>query len=262
MFIDSHAHIDFKGYDEDRKEVIERAVESGVELIVDIGNGDILEGSHEKAQSLASSYEFIYTTVGLHPHDASLLDNTLAEKLLKLSDHPKVIAWGELGLDYYYHHSPQEVQRRAFAEQIDMASTKKLPLVVHTRDAEKDTSEILSQNWKKTGFGGIFHCFTSSYELAKAGLDLGFLISFSGVITFKKSVDLRQTAAKIPLDRILIETDCPYLSPEPYRGKRNEPARVREVAKCLADLHNLSLEEVAEITNRNFRNFFNIPKSN
>lgn len=258
QFIDSHAHIEYHSYDEDREQVIERARAAGVEIMVCIGNGDIQTNSHEKAQQLADKYPFIYTTVGVHPHDASLLDDTLATKLLTLSEHPKVIAWGEIGLDYYYDNSPREVQQQAFRRQIALAKSRQLPIVIHTRDAESDTIKILEEDWQKNPLGGIFHCFTGSYELAKAGVEMGFLVSFSGVLTFKKSLDLRATAAHLPLDKILIETDCPYLAPQPYRGKRNEPAWVVEVARTLAELHNSTLEEVARITSENFRRFFRI----
>ncbi|MEW6729802.1 MAG: TatD family hydrolase [Acidobacteriota bacterium] len=259
MFIDSHAHIDFTGYDEDRDEVIARARTAGVDIIVDIGNGDLLTGSHEKAQALADRYPFIYTTVGVHPHDAKLLDDTLVARLLGFAQHPKVIAWGEIGLDYYYDNSPREIQRKAFQRQLELACTCRLPVIIHTRDAEEDTLQILREHWADTGLGGILHCYTGSYQLALAGLAMGFLVSFSGVLTFKKSSALREVARRLPLDCLLIETDCPYLSPEPFRGKRNEPAQVREVARQLAELHNLSIEAVAQVTSDNFRRFFNLP---
>lgn len=258
MFIDSHAHIDFYSYDDDRKEMIKRACDGGIDLIVAIGNGDVLKDSHEKAQALADEYPFVYTTVGLHPHDASLLDESLEKKLLELSKHPKVIGWGELGLDYYYDNSPREIQQKAFIKQLALARKRRLPVIIHTRDAEEDTKRILKEHWLDTGLAGIFHCFTGSYELALAAIEMGFLISFSGVITFKKSKELRETASKLPLDRLLIETDCPYLAPEPYRGKRNEPAWVKETAKQLAELHNTTIEKVAETTSNTFRKFFNL----
>src|SRR5262249_32631259 len=155
----------------DRDEVIARAREAGVEIVVDIGNGDILEGSHEKAQALAEQYPFIYTTVGLHPHDASLLDEALSTRLLALSEHPKVIGWGEIGLDYYYDNSPRDAQRAAFRRQLELARARRLPVIIHTRDAEADTEQILRECWADTGLGGIFHCYTGSYELAVAGID-------------------------------------------------------------------------------------------
>lgn len=225
MIIDSHAHIDFTGYDDDRDEVIARARSAGVDLIVAVGNGDIIEGSHEHAQQIAESYPFIYTTVGLHPHDAKLYNEQIEAYLLKLCKHRKVIAWGECGLDYYYMHSPQETQRRAFIRQLELAKELRLPVIIHTRDAEADTIDILHTYWAATGLRGIMHCFTGSYELAKAAIDIGMLISFSGIITFKKSAELRSVAAKLPLDTLLVETDCPFLSPEPHRGRRNEPVR-------------------------------------
>ncbi len=258
MFIDSHAHIDFYSYDEDRPEMIQRAQEAGIDIIVAVGNGDILKDSHKIAQQLADQYPFIYTTVGVHPHDASLLDQELENKLVALSHHPKVIGWGEIGLDYYYDNSPREVQQHAFIQQLKLAKERRLPVIIHTRDAEEDTKQILKEYWLDTGLRGIFHCFTGSYELAKAAVDMGFLISFSGVITFKKSKELRETAARLPLDSLLIETDCPYLAPEPFRGKRNEPAWVKETAKRLAELHSITIEKLGEITSNNFRKFFNL----
>lgn len=258
MFIDSHAHIDFYSYDPDREEVIKRARDGGVNIIVAVGNGDVTKDSHEKAQALADEYPFIYTTVGLHPHDALLFDEAMAARLVELSKHPKVIAWGEMGLDYFYDNSPQDVQRTAFISQLSLARERHLPIVIHTRDAEEDTKQILKEHWLDTGLSGVFHCFTGSYELAKAALDMGFLISFSGVITFKKSIELRETVAKLPLDRLLIETDCPYLAPEPFRGKRNEPLWVKETARHLAQIHNTTIEEVSQVTSNNFYKFFNL----
>ncbi len=255
--IDSHAHIDFKGYDEDRDACILRAREAGVQIIVNVGNGDICEGSHEKAQQIADSYPFIYTTVGVHPHDASLYSDELERHLLELAKHPKVIAWGECGLDYYYNHSPRDVQQRVFIRQLELAKQLKLPVVVHTRDAEADTEAILRQHWT-TGLRGILHCFTGSYRLASAGVEMGLFVSFSGVITFKKSTELRKVAGRLPLDSILIETDCPFLSPEPYRGRRNEPVRIVEIARALAEARSCTLEEVATATTANFFRLFNI----
>jgi TatD DNase family protein len=259
MFVDSHAHIDDQQYDNDRVAVIERARAAQVEVILDIGNGAIRDSSHTQAQQLATIYPFIFTTVGVHPHDAGLWPDWAA-KLQIAANYPKVIAWGEIGLDYYYHHSPPAVQQQAFREQLQVARARKLPVIIHTRDAELDTLNILREEWGGSGLEGIFHCFTGSYDLATAALDLGFLVSFSGVITFKKSVELQQTAARLPLDRLLIETDCPFLSPEPFRGKRNEPVRVIEVARQLAALQQKSLEEVAAVTTANFYQLFQLPR--
>jgi TatD DNase family protein len=259
MFIDSHAHIDDKQYLEDREAVIARAQAASVEVILDIGNGDIRAGSHAQAQQLADHYPFIFTSVGVHPHDA-LLWPDWAPRLQSWVNHPKVIAWGEIGLDYYYDHSPPAAQQQAFREQLQVARARKLPVIIHTREAEADTLNILQAEWASSGLGGIFHCFTGSYNLAKAALDLGFLVSFSGVITFKKSVALQQTAARLPLDRLLVETDCPFLSPEPFRGKRNEPVRVIEVARQLAALQQKSLAEVAAVTTANFYQLFQLPR--
>jgi TatD DNase family protein len=258
MFIDSHAHIEMDRFDEDREAVIERALEAGVEIIVNVGNGDVARDSHRAALQVAENYPFIYTTVGLHPHEASLLDDELLARLLDLSQHPKVIAWGEIGLDYYYDNSPREAQREAFRKQLQAARERRLPVVIHTRDAEADTLAILNEEWQDSGLPGIIHCFTGTRYLAEEAIRLGFFISFSGVLTFKKAEDLRATAKALPIEKVLIETDAPFLAPIPYRGKRNEPAYVIETAKAIAELRNLAYEEVGRITSENFKRLFNM----
>lgn len=258
MYIDSHAHIEMDRFDEDREAVIKRALSAGVEIIVNVGNGDVSRDSHTAAIQLAEAFPFIYTTVGLHPHEASLLDEELFARLMDLSKHPKVIAWGEIGLDYYYDNSPREVQRQAFRKQLQAARRRKLPAVIHTRDAEADTLAILTEEWKDSGLSGIIHCFTGTRQFAEAAIDLGFLISFSGVVTFKKAEDLRNTAKNLPLEKILIETDAPFLAPIPHRGKRNEPAYVVETAKALAELRQIAPEEVGRATSENFKRLFDM----
>jgi len=256
MYIDSHAHIEGSEFDADREAVIQRALDAGIDIIVCVGNGDVAADSHTAAFRVADQYPFIYTTVGVHPHEASLLDDKLCAKLMQLSLHPKVIAWGEIGLDYHYDNSPRDVQREAFRRQLRMARERRLPISIHTREAEADTLAILEEEWKGSELGGVIHCFTGTRSFAESAVELGFVISFSGVITFKSGGDLRETAGVLPLDRILIETDSPFLAPVPYRGRRNEPAFVVETARCLAELRDLTAEEVGRVTSENFYRLF------
>lgn len=261
MIIDSHAHLDVPVYDEDRAEVIARAREAGVELMLEIAGSDIGRGSLEKGLRLAEEHSFIYAAVGLHPHEASIYDEALEAELITASLRPKVIGWGEIGLDYHYDNSPRPAQRRAFERQLELALDRRLPAIIHTREAEADTLEILSRAWTLGGgaeVGGIIHCFTGTAEFAEAAVDMGFLVSFSGVLTFKKAEDLRAIAARLPLDRLLVETDCPYLAPIPHRGRRNEPAYVRATAECMAEIRGVSLEEIALATTTNFRRLFRL----
>lgn len=259
MFIDSHAHIDGPEYDADRDEVIQRARDAGVLAILNVGTGDPHSGALERAVALAEKNNDIYAAVGTHPHDARLFDDRAEERITKLiTDSARVIAWGEIGLDYHYDNSPREVQREVFRRQLRLAREINLPVIIHTREAEDDTLEILRAEWAEPGRRGIMHCFSGSLILAKGALDLGFLISFAGVLTFKKADELRAVAAAIPLERLLIETDCPFLTPIPYRGRRNEPAHVVEVARALAALHGKTLKEMGEVTTRNFHELFQI----
>lgn len=261
MFIDSHAHLDVEQYDADREAVIARARSAGVSMMLEICGSDVAKGSLEPGFKLAVDHPFIYAAVGVHPHEANLYDDALERKLLEMSEHEKVVGWGEIGLDYYYDNSPRDTQRRVFSRQLDIALERSLPVIIHTRDAEEDTMKILRESWVDRGgdgIGGIIHCFTGTQELADAALDMGFHISFSGVITFKNSTDLREIARTVPLDRLLIETDCPYLAPVPHRGKRNEPAFVIDTARKLAELNELSLDQIAEITSSNFKNLFEL----
>jgi TatD DNase family protein len=261
MFIDSHAHIEGDEFDADRDAVIQRARDTGVDIIVDIGNGELACDSHAAAIGLAELYPFIYTTVGVHPHEAQLYDQEVEARLIDLSNHPKVIAWGEIGLDYHYDNSPREVQRRVFRRQLQLARERKLPVTVHTREAEADTLALLTDEWSRSGLGGVIHCFTGSRWLAEQAIELGLYISFSGVVTFKKAEDIRSTVKHVPLNRMLIETDSPFLAPAPHRGKRNEPAYVVETAHALAGLRGLALEEVGRITSENFKRLFRIEVS-
>lgn len=256
MYIDSHAHIEGEEFNADREAVIQRALDAGVEIIVCVGDGEVAADSHAAAFSLADEHAFIYTTVGVHPHEARLLDDELCAKLAELAQHPKVIAWGEIGLDYHYDNSPREVQREAFRRQLRMARERGLPVSIHTREAEADTLAILNEEWKDSELGGVIHCFTGTRAFAEQAIELGFLISFSGVVTFKKAEDLRETARALPLDKILIETDSPYLAPVPYRGRRNEPAYVVETARAIAELRGLEVGEFARATSDNFKRLF------
>ena len=266
MFVDSHAHLDGKQFAADREQVIARAREAGVRTIVAIGNGD--GPPHlDAGVKLADQYPFMYATVGIHPHEASLADEAAYAEMARLARHPKVIAWGEIGLDYYYDHSPRDVQQRVFERQMQLAAEARLPIVIHCRPSENsdnamvDLLGMIEQQWAPLGLGGILHCFSGTWEQAKRGLDLGFMISFSGNVTFPKAQPIRDAALQVPLDRMLIETDCPYLAPVPFRGKRNEPAYVVETARKIGELRNLSAEQVGERTASNFYNFFKITET-
>jgi len=254
MFIDSHAHIDGHEFDQDRGEVIARAYAAGVSTILNVGTGDPHSDAFERAVELGQQNENIYTAIGTHPHDARLYDDVAEEKIKTLINNEHVIAWGEIGLDFHYDNSPRDVQIEVFKRQLRAARECDLPVVIHTREAEAETIEIL----KSEQCRGVFHCFSGSVDLARRAIEIGFMISFSGIVTFKKADELRAIAKQVPLDRLLIETDCPYLTPIPYRGKRNEPAYVVEVAHCLATLHDVTIEEMARITTENFNRFFGL----
>jgi len=253
--IDSHAHIDFPQFDVDRGAMLERARAAGVSTILAIGTGPGPE-KLDAALPYAESHDWIYTTVGIHPHEAKEVTPAHLKNLATLAQHPKVIAWGEIGLDYFYDHSPRDVQERVFRRQMELAHAAKLPIIIHCRDAWSDCLRLLEEVWKPTGLGGVLHCFTSTLEDARRGLDLGFMISFTGNLTYPKMQHLRDVAKALPLQNILLETDSPYLAPQRYRGKRNEPAYVVEVAQVLANVRNLPVEEVAQVTSENFRRFF------
>jgi TatD DNase family protein len=258
MFVDSHAHIDGPEFDADRDEVIERARAAGVSAILNIGTGDPHSSAFERAVELGRKHAGIYPAIGTHPHDARLYDQKAEEKIKTLIKSERVIAWGEIGLDFHYDNSPRDVQVEVFRRQLRAARECELPVVIHTREAESETIEILKSEYTGAERCGVFHCFSGSMNLAQKAIELGFMISFSGIVTFKKADELREVAKQVPLDRLLIETDCPYLSPIPYRGKRNEPAYVVEVARCLAGIHRLAIEEMARITTDNFHSFFRV----
>jgi TatD DNase family protein len=266
MFVDSHAHLDGKQFDSDREQVIARAREAGVRTMVAIGNGDGPPNLDAGIQ-LAEKYPFMYATIGIHPHEARLADDAAYETMERLARHPKVIAWGEIGLDYYYDHSPLETQKMVFSRQMELAAAANLPIVVHCRpsdgsdDAWKNCLGLIQNQWAAKGIGGILHCFTGTWPQAKQALDMGFMISFAGNLTFPKAQQIRDAALEVPLDRMLIETDAPYLAPVPHRGKRNEPAFVKETARRLGELRRLSVEDVGEQTSQNFYNFFKLAET-
>lgn len=257
--IDSHAHIDFPQFEGDREAMLQRARAAGVNAIVAIGVGPGPE-KLDAALPYAQAHDWIYTTVGIHPHEAKEVRPAHLETLARLAKHPKVIAWGEIGLDYFYDHSPREVQQKVFREQMDLAKGAKLPLVIHCRDAWGDCLDMLEEHWRGTGLGGVLHCFTSTIEHARRGVDMGFMVSFTGNLTYPKAQNIREVAKNLPLESILIETDSPYLAPQTMRGKRNEPAFVVEVAKTLGNVRNLGTEEAAAKTSENFRRFFHLAR--
>ena len=263
MYVDSHAHLDGKQFDADREQVIARAQEAGVRTIVAIGNGDgppVLDAGIR----LAEKFPFLYATIGIHPHEARLASDHAFGEMEQLARHPKVIAWGEIGLDYYYDHSPREMQKQVFLRQMELASAAKRPLVIHCRpsegsdDAWEDCLGMIKEHWAPKGLGGILHCFTGDWDQAQRALDMGFMISFAGNVSYPKAEQIRAVALRVPLDRILVETDSPYLAPVPHRGKRNEPAFVKETARTVGELRGLSMEEAGGQTSRNFYDFFKL----
>jgi len=263
MFVDSHAHLDGKQYDSDREQVIARAREAGVQTMVAIGNGDG-PPTLDAGIQLADKYPFMYATVGIHPHEARLAGEASYQTMEQLARHAKVIAWGEIGLDYHYDHSPRETQKQVFVRQMELAAAAKLPIVIHCRPSDgshnawDDCLGLIQNQWARNGLGGIMHCFTGNWAQANRALDMGFMISFAGNVTFPKAQPIRDAALQVPLDRMLIETDCPYLAPVPHRGKRNEPAFVKETARQLGELRSLSMNEIGERTSRNFYDFFKL----
>jgi len=246
--IDSHVHLDDQKFDADRDAAIERALAAGVECMMAIGTGNG-PPDLDVAVRQADRYPFMYATIGVHPHDASKATPETWTRMRELAAHPKVLAVGEIGLDYHYDFSPRDVQRAVFEQQLALAAEFRRPIVIHTREAWDDTLAILRAHWHG---GGIMHCFTGDETQARQSLDLGFHLSFGGVLTFPKAEEVRQAARIAPEDRILVETDCPYLAPVPHRGKRNEPAFVVETARRLAEVRGVTLEAISEATTRNF----------
>jgi TatD DNase family protein len=246
--VDSHCHLDDPKFDPDREDTIHRALAAGVETMMAIGTG---QGPPdlEAGLRLAERHPFIYATVGVHPHDASKATGETFETLERLAAHSKVLAIGEIGLDYHYDFSPRDVQRAVFTRQLEIAAAAAKPIVIHTREAWEDTLALLGERWSGSG---IMHCFTGGEREAEQALALGFHLSFGGVLTFPKADSVRQAARMTPPDRLLVETDCPYLAPSPHRGKRNEPAFLTETVRRLAEVRGQSAEEIAALTTANF----------
>ncbi len=271
MYVDSHCHLEGPKFARDREQVLQRAREADVEALVAIGNG---AGPDDAACGIRLAEEYsrrsavgglqVFATIGIHPHEAALAQELHYGEMEKLARDPRVIAWGEIGLDYFYDHSPREVQQKVFVRQMELARAAKLPIVIHNRPSEnsenawEDLFRLLREHWASSGLGGILHCFTGTVEQARTGMDLGFMISFAGNVSYPKAISIRQAALQIPLERMLIETDSPYLAPVPHRGKRNEPAFVAETARHIGELRGMSGEEVGAATTENFYRFLGI----
>jgi TatD DNase family protein len=255
MLIDTHAHLDMPEFDRDRNEVIKRANDDGIDYIVTVG---IDLDSCKDAVRLSEQFEFIYAIVGMHPHNAKDVDEKSYDILREYARHDKVRGLGEMGLDFFRNHSPREVQLKRFREQVALAREVHLPVIIHDRDAHRETLAILKEG-KASEVGGVIHCFSGDYAMASTCMDMGFYISIPGTVTFTKAQTLQEVVRRIPLERILIETDCPFLAPVPFRGKRNEPAYVQYVARAIADIKKVSFETVAAETSDNARSVFGIP---
>jgi TatD DNase family protein len=251
MLADSHAHLDFPEFDADREAVFQRAAEAGIQYLLAMGGA---RGPAHLASGLqiAEGRENVWATAGIHPHEARDATEEYFAELAQLVQHPKIVAIGEIGLDYFHNHSPRDLQQRVFLRQMEIAAAARLPIVIHCREAWDDCLRLLEEHWKRTAIGGILHCFSGSHDDARRGMDMGFCVSFAGNITFPKAAALRDVAVQVPLDRLLIETDCPFLAPVPNRGKRNEPAFVRHTAEFLSTLRGVSPEEFGAATTRNF----------
>ncbi|HEV2352496.1 MAG TPA: TatD family hydrolase [Terriglobia bacterium] len=258
FFLDSHCHLDDAEFASDRAEVIERARAAGVRTMMTIGGAGGPD-TMAAALQIADDHDGIFAAAGIHPHEAIQAQEKHYDQLREFARHQKFLAVGEIGLDYHYDHSPREVQKNVLIRQLELAREVRLPIVIHCREAWADLAELIGAHWKAAGLGGILHCFGGERTDAHKFLDWGFLVSFAGNLTFKKAENLREVAKEIPMDRLLTETDSPYLAPVPIRGKRNEPANVVEVTRTLAGLYNLAVEEMGEVTIQNFSRFFRIP---
>lgn len=249
--VDTHCHLDSKEFDADREQVIERARDAGVGRMVAIGTGNG-PPDLETGIRLAEKYEFFYATVGIHPHDAAKATDEDVANVERLLAHPKAVAVGEIGLDYHYDFAPKATQHEIFTKQIRIAASARKPIVIHTREAWADTFDLLRTHWAPAGVGGIMHCFSGGPQEAEQALEMGFYLSFGGIVTYPKALDVQEAARLTPLDRILVETDAPYLAPVPKRGKRNEPALVVHTVNKLATLRGQTPEEIADATTKNF----------
>lgn len=253
MLVDSHCHLDFNDFEEDMDEVIARARNCGVSLMLNAGN-NLDELKNQLA--LSEKYPFVYAAVGVHPHNAQEYPDLKAEQLIAETAHPKVIGIGETGLDYYYDYAPRDLQIKLLREHIKAAQETGLPLIIHNRDSDDDMISVLGEAHRQKPFAGVIHCFSSSQKLADFALSIGFYLSASGIITFNKSGDIRDIFETVPLERLLVETDSPFLAPIPQRGHRNEPSYVRYTAEKLAQLRDVPFEKLAQITSDNFCNLF------
>jgi TatD DNase family protein len=254
MFIDSHAHLEMEEFDGDREEVLRRALEAGLTHIVTVGTD--LQSS-EKAVHLSENHPFVFPTVGFHPHNAKDADSTSMNALASLAKNHRVVAWGEIGLDFFWRHSPSQAQLAVFEQQLDMASDLSLPVIIHSREANDDVLRVLK---KRMGSGkGVIHCFSGNYDVAMAFVDMGYLISIPGTVTYKNASVTQDVARKVPLECLLVETDAPFLAPIPFRGKRNEPAHVVHTVRKIAELRHLDVQVVAHATSQNARRIFHIP---
>lgn len=260
ILVDSHCHVDGESFDNDRDAVLNRAADAGVCAMLNIGTGEPDSGAFERAVALGEKYQQVYTAIGVHPHDAKTYTDAAEKQLIALAKSSrKVVAWGEIGLDFYYDHTPRSAQFDVFRRQINVARELGLPIIIHSRDADDETVAVLTEECSRVDFpGGVMHCFGGTAAMAEKLMSIGFLISFAGNVTFKKAENLREAARVVPLDKLLIETDCPYLAPIPFRGKRNEPAFVRETAKFLADFYAVEVERLAAQTTKNFCDFFKV----
>jgi TatD DNase family protein len=254
MLIDTHAHLSLPQFDKDRTEVIKRARDAGIKHIITVGTDS---DDCRKAVALAQEHDFISAAVGIHPHDAKTINAETYSLLRELADDDNVVAIGEIGLDFYRNLSSQEIQVQHFREQLWLAREVSLPVIIHDREAHQEVLKILQEEKAET-MGGVIHCFSGDWEMAKACIDMGFYISIPGTITFKKSDAYHKLVRDLPLDRMLVETDCPFLAPHPFRGKRNEPAYVQYVAKAVAGIKGLGCEAFAEITTQNAQKLFNL----
>lgn len=257
FFVDSHCHLDDERFDADREQVIERVRQAGCRYLLTVSGGSGPD-SLASGVPIAAKYDWIYTTAGIHPHEAQGAGERHFEMLRHAAGEPKVVAIGEIGLDYFYDHSPRAIQKQVLIEQLQIARETKLPVIIHCRDAWADLREIIARHWAGSGQGGILHCFTGSREDAFRFLDWGFMVSFAGNVTFKKADALREVAREVPLDRLLAETDSPYLAPVPNRGKRNEPVFVLDVIRRLAEVRGMAAEELGTRAGLNFVEFMGL----
>jgi TatD DNase family protein len=261
MWLDSHCHVTADRFDEDRQAVLDRAFEGGVDQLISIGSGYGIQGNAE-AIAMAEADSRIFAAVGVHPHEASALDDEARSRIRSWLGHERVVALGECGLDYHYMNSPREIQRPVFAEQVALARELEMPVSIHVRGDDPNAYDELLEIWKLESGGeleGVLHCYTGTLGFAQRAMDAGFMVSFSGIVTFKASSDLREVARGIPLDRLMVETDAPFLAPQGHRGRRNEPLWVSVVGETLAELHGCSAELLAEATSRNARRLFRLP---